>query len=136
MGMEEQLARLAKQDERIDELEQLCGEQMQTIKMLRRELNTRRMRESVIEDALDARQLLVAFKTQVDDMLLRGVIHVLRALAETAREFMRVPSLPEREAAYYAGAEATATEAEDRILDLVDKANRSAKGEMVDEEGG
>jgi len=77
---------------------------------------------------MDRDSLLVAFKIESDNLLLRGIIHLLRACQAACKEHTRIPSLPLPESKYFDGGEAQLVEAEEQILQMVEYANKLAQG--------
>lgn len=74
-------------------------------------------------------QLLVCFKVDPGTPLLVGVIHVLKGLEEIAKENVSTPRQDSHEKAHYGGAIAALAEAQERLSDIVERANKTARGE-------
>ena len=72
--------------------------------------------------AKSGKDLLAHFTVQPENELLQGVMHVLRGLEEMAKLNAAVPELGDSERALYVGSMSMSIEAQERILDLVEKA--------------
>ena len=74
-------------------------------------------------------RLLECFHVPVDNDLLQGVLHELRAAEEEARERLEAEDLPGRVANRYVGMMWGMRRMEQRLLDLVGAAQRAAAGQ-------
>lgn len=72
---------------------------------------------------LTADKLLEYLAVDMETPLLVGVLHVLRGIEEIAKENASMCKLTAEERAWYAGQIAMAAEAQERIIELVEKGN-------------
>lgn len=74
-------------------------------------------------------RLLECFTVDEKTPLLRGVLHVLRAIEETAKENAVIVRLAAEERAQHTAVMGAMAEAQETILELLDEAHAAARGE-------
>jgi hypothetical protein len=77
---------------------------------------------------ISAEKLLESFAVDPETPLLAAVLHVLKGIEEIAKENASVCKMPDSERTFFAGGIAVAGEAQERIMDLVEKGNAAKRG--------
>lgn len=80
-------------------------------------------------EPMELDRLLECFTVDEKTPLLRGVLHVLRAIEETAKENAVIVRLAAEERAQHTAVMGAMAEAQETILELLDEAHAAARGE-------
>ena len=89
----------------------------------------KRKKEVRTVPVLDHKKLLACFAVDPETPLLVGVLCVLAGMEEQDKEGVAVAELPPDMRTFYAGGISRCADAQERILELVKKANEGREGE-------
>lgn len=93
----------------------------------------KRKLEDVLRHApvMSSERIMEALAVPPETPIVQAVLNVLAGLEEVAKEQVAIPKLPDNERAYYAGGIGSLAEAQLKITEILEEANKRKRGEKT-----